>query len=349
MRIAPLLLGIALFAPASADADPIHVKVESKTVSPGDSYSLAVEVLDADSLGGLLLTFSYGPDKNVVPSAPLATGDPLDRRLRARPVAGYPDSSGDLGIAWLSADGVSADEILLTLPFHAKGAPGTVDTVFVSVLEAVTVSGEVVPTTVEPGIVTFAGPTPVALFSFEAVDTGEGARITWEASDRSVLGYHIHRRTGARPLERLTTDPVPAVGGVASRYEWIDDAPSRDEDVEYFLVEVTRSGGEGARFGPARLVRRSLARALHAIFPSPARGPIEIRFTSDARREALLEVFDLAGRRVVTLARGPVERGTQSVSWDGRDDRGREVAGGIYLVQLSLDGWTANRKVTLAR
>jgi flagellar hook assembly protein FlgD len=44
---------------------------------------------------------------------------------------------------------------------------------------------------------------------------------------------------------------------------------------------------------------------------------------------------------VATLASGAQPAGLQSVTWDGRDSDGREVAAGTYLLRLSWGGAAA--------
>jgi flagellar hook assembly protein FlgD len=43
------------------------------------------------------------------------------------------------------------------------------------------------------------------------------------------------------------------------------------------------------------------------------------------------------------------EAGIHQVTWDSRDDRGREVVQGIYYAQLATRGFKASRKVVLLR
>jgi flagellar hook assembly protein FlgD len=44
----------------------------------------------------------------------------------------------------------------------------------------------------------------------------------------------------------------------------------------------------------------------------------------------VVEVHDLAGRRVRTLHRGNTEAGVLELRWDGRDDSGRTMGAGVY-------------------
>ena len=47
-----------------------------------------------------------------------------------------------------------------------------------------------------------------------------------------------------------------------------------------------------------------------------------------------LELFDIAGRRVRTLARGVLAPGPHTTVWDGRDGAGHAVGAGVYFVRL---------------
>jgi flagellar hook assembly protein FlgD len=50
-----------------------------------------------------------------------------------------------------------------------------------------------------------------------------------------------------------------------------------------------------------------------------------------------LAVYDLRGRLVCTLVEAFQRMGEHGVIWDGRDDAGRSLASGSYLVRLRGD------------
>ena len=64
---------------------------------------------------------------------------------------------------------------------------------------------------------------------------------------------------------------------------------------------------------------------------------------------ARVEVFALTGQRVTVLYQGPRKAGVHRVHWDGRDDRGRPLASGVYLYRLVTDERVQTRKLTLLR
>jgi hypothetical protein len=63
-----------------------------------------------------------------------------------------------------------------------------------------------------------------------------------------------------------------------------------------------------------------------------------------------LSVLDLRGRTVRELLLGPLPGGIEhEFIWDGRDDAGRQVGSGTYLVQLTVAGARQSRLVTLLK
>ena len=72
--------------------------------------------------------------------------------------------------------------------------------------------------------------------------------------------------------------------------------------------------------------------------PNPMRENATLSFTLANDGGAELTLFDLAGRRVRTLASGPRTAGTHRVRWDGLDARGRLAPSGVYLCRLRVPG-----------
>ncbi len=77
--------------------------------------------------------------------------------------------------------------------------------------------------------------------------------------------------------------------------------------------------------------RPAAAPALRAsVAPNPARGAAELSFTLPAAGDVDVQVVDLLGRRVRTLASGARNAGPVRLHWDGADDQGRPAPAGVY-------------------
>ncbi len=72
--------------------------------------------------------------------------------------------------------------------------------------------------------------------------------------------------------------------------------------------------------------------------PNPFREQTTIRFASDRPGELQAAVFDLRGTKVMTLLSGYRPAGEYSLAWDGRDDNGNKLGGGMYTVRVLLEG-----------
>ena len=69
-------------------------------------------------------------------------------------------------------------------------------------------------------------------------------------------------------------------------------------------------------------------------FPNPFNHTVRVPFHLDSPSHARLTVYDGLGRRVVQLLSRSMSAGSHMVSWDGRDESGRQVGSGRYQVRM---------------
>jgi pullulanase/glycogen debranching enzyme len=98
-----------------------------------------------------------------------------------------------------------------------------------------------------------------------------------------------------------------------------------------------------------RVVVQPLAFELNQNYPNPFNSDTVISFAIPQRQEVTLVVYNLTGQSVATLATGVHTAGTYALHWDGRDDRNRELASGLYVYRLQTDQHSATRKLLLIR
>ncbi len=67
-------------------------------------------------------------------------------------------------------------------------------------------------------------------------------------------------------------------------------------------------------------------------------------------KQTTVEIIDLRGHIVRNLHRGLLTPGKRhGMTWDGKDDSGRGLSSGVYLVQVKWGDWRARQKITLIR
>jgi len=81
--------------------------------------------------------------------------------------------------------------------------------------------------------------------------------------------------------------------------------------------------------------------------PNPFRGSTRIGYTLAARVQVSLDIFDISGRKVRTLVHDALDPGSKQTTWDGRDDTGRHVTPGFYVLRLRTPEVVMSRRLLL--
>jgi hypothetical protein len=87
--------------------------------------------------------------------------------------------------------------------------------------------------------------------------------------------------------------------------------------------------------------------ALSAPHPNPSRGAVRFALELPAASAVEVAIYDLGGRRVRTLHRGPLEAGRHDLTWDGGGAAGRRAAPGVYFARATAGVTTDTRRIVL--
>ncbi len=71
--------------------------------------------------------------------------------------------------------------------------------------------------------------------------------------------------------------------------------------------------------------------------PNPVAGKTVITFNLPTSGRALVEIYDIQGRKIRTLSSARLESGIHSVIWYGNDDTGKKVSPGVYFCRLHFE------------
>jgi hypothetical protein len=80
------------------------------------------------------------------------------------------------------------------------------------------------------------------------------------------------------------------------------------------------------------------------IIPNPFRGKCVINYWPSGGGKARLVVYDIRGRQVKTLVEEP-----PPLAWDGKDEAGNAVPGGVYFFRLETEGESLTRRVVVLK
>jgi hypothetical protein len=148
------------------------------------------------------------------------------------------------------------------------------------------------------------------------IDYDPGTNRLWAVGDGAVAGkfYSVDPLTGA--ATELTTDPGTGFNDGLAVVRASGSSPTVSVDL-----------GLGLPQGVALQV-----------WPNPARNATRLRFSLPIADEVDARVFDVAGREVRRLHRGPLGAGEHELAWDGRDEAGRAAPAGVYFARVESAG-----------
>jgi hypothetical protein len=190
-----------------------------------------------------------------------------------------------------------------------------------------------------------AAQLPVELTNLDAREDGKTVQLSWRtASETNNAGFEIERKNGG-------TNTWTQVGFVdghgttseSQTYAFTDtDLPYAADTLSYRLRQVDVDGT--ASVSEPILVERTVDEVeLLGTYPNPARSQATVRFAVPERQNVTVQLYDMMGRRVRTVATGPQEGRTELPI--GLSD----LSSGIYFLQLTAEGTTRTRKLTVVR
>jgi flagellar hook assembly protein FlgD len=89
--------------------------------------------------------------------------------------------------------------------------------------------------------------------------------------------------------------------------------------------------------------------ALLQNYPNPFNPSTDIRFDLPVVTNVRLVIYNITGQEVRTLINGNMDAGVQRVTWDGKDNSGKNISSGVYLYRITADKFSQTKKMMLLK
>ena len=159
-------------------------------------------------------------------------------------------------------------------------------------------------------------------------------QLDWELDQWQVLEISLDGLDSDDPIESLRF-----IGSLRGTF-YLDDI---------YLVAAQPSGAITAVREAGDQIGAPREFALDPNYPNPFNSSTTIRYRLEAPGRVRLDIFDVQGQKVKTLADGYVGSGVYQVEWDGMDASGKPVATGVYLARLQKGTASLVRKMLLLK
>lgn len=153
-------------------------------------------------------------------------------------------------------------------------------------------------------------------------------------------------------VSMLGGEGVPLSGGETMLVDFEPTAAPEGLSRDWFL-EVTGEHSQPSEAGAGLMRRervdadRPLRFALKQNRPNPFGATTTISFEVPRDADVQIEVFDLLGRRIATLASGHFAPGQHTIQWDRRTQSGTKAAAGVYLYRMRAPGFREQRQLVV--
>jgi hypothetical protein len=187
-------------------------------------------------------------------------------------------------------------------------------------------------------------PLPVELARFTASTSGESVDLRWSTtSEDNNAGFDVERSTDGETFTTIGFEPGVGTTEEAQSYRFVDGDAPFSTTLFYRLRQVDTDGT--FEYSPVVEVQVTpSAVALLPVAPNPVSASARLRYELPEATTVRLQVFDLLGRRVATLADGEKPAGRHEVSWQSSG-----LASGTYFVRLQAGSTAQTQMLRLVR
>ena len=84
-------------------------------------------------------------------------------------------------------------------------------------------------------------------------------------------------------------------------------------------------------------------------YPNPFNPSTRIEYTLPRRSTVVITIHNLLGQTVCQLYDGVQSAGKHFIEWNGTDDKGNEVASGVYFYRMKTDQRLESKKMLLLK
>lgn len=207
---------------------------------------------------------------------------------------------------------------------------------------------------------------PVELSSFTAESVSGGVLLKWTTeSEIENLGFLLERKTAGTSWQEIVSykndDALMGhgTGSFATDYEYTDKLVQQGNTYEYRLADVDENGvvtyhATREVFVESNPLATIADNFTVMAYPNPFNPSTTIRYSIPVvetlhATSLHIAIYDITGKLVTTLANKEQPSGWYEIQWNGTNQNGKEVPGGVYLSRVTVGNAVKTNKLILLR
>ena len=210
------------------------------------------------------------------------------------------------------------------------------------------------------------GTLPVELASFTVTVANQFVTLQWTTqTETDNLGFNVLRATTdeVNDAVKVNHNIISGQGtsSVPTEYSYVDNSELIPETTYWYWLESIDYQGNSELYGsisvkfeleeePSIIPELPDKYGLFQNYPNPFNPNTQIYFRIAEECHGELSIYNIKGEKLATLYEGNIEKDKViTVSWDGKDETGKEVGSGIYFYKLETDKKSYLRKMIILK
>ena len=203
---------------------------------------------------------------------------------------------------------------------------------------------------------------PVELSSFSAViNAYNKVNLLWVTqTETNLTGFYVYRSDNADIASALQISPLISPTNTSTQQQYIYTDGSLTEDgMYYYWLQVAEMDGSNSLHGPTTVNFSGqsgpgtpsipLVTEISNIYPNPFNPATTISYSLAATADVSFTIYNSRGQVVRSFDKGIQTANTYKLSWNGKDNYGKECSTGVYFVRMNAGKDSFVRKAVLMK
>ena len=123
----------------------------------------------------------------------------------------------------------------------------------------------------------------------------------------------------------------------------------KESQVSYDLKLIV--GDEDFVFNTAEAILNDIPEkfSLSQNYPNPFNPVTRMDYTLPKRSRVVISIYNVLGQEVKTIINREQEYGYHSITWDGIDNRGKQMSSGVYFARMNSNSFSQTKKMLLVK
>ena len=123
----------------------------------------------------------------------------------------------------------------------------------------------------------------------------------------------------------------------------------KESQISYDLKLIV--GDEDFVFNTAEAILNDIPEkfSLSQNYPNPFNPVTRMDYTLPKRSRVVISIYNVLGQEVKTIINREQEYGYHSITWDGIDNRGKQMSSGVYFARMNSNSFSQTKKMLLVK